>query len=160
MSETQPHFSPADCEVGAGCADRVRLDVWTQVSPPSPAQVSPDRVAPAQNQRATEGAWSVARRRWQEGTVYLRKSKNLPDACGGRSVETVETERGPVRVQRNVRLGEARLYTKPLAKRALREHVDRANDYQPTAVKSQTMGKSATPLAVFSVRWERTGLVN
>jgi len=82
---------------------------------------------------------------WQEGTGYLRKRKNLPDAWWGRFVEAVETERGPVRIQRNVRLGEARLYTKPLAKRALREHVDRANDYQPMAVKSETMGKSATP---------------
>jgi hypothetical protein len=40
---------------------------------------------------------------------HIRKSKNLPDAWWGRFVETVETERGPVRVQRNVRLGEARL---------------------------------------------------
>jgi len=160
MSETQPQLSPADCEVGADCADGFRLDVLTQVSPASPPQVSPDRVAPAQNQRATEGAWSVARRRWQEGTVYLRKSKNLPDAWWGRFVETVETEGGPLRVQRNVRLGEARLYTKPLAKRALREHVDRANDYQPIAVKSQTMGKAATPFAVFAARWQEDVLVH
>src|SRR5260221_11325515 len=69
MSETQPHFSPADFEVGASCADGSCLNVLSEVSPASPAQVSPDRVAPAQNQRATEGAWSVARRRWQEGTV-------------------------------------------------------------------------------------------
>ena len=102
----------------------------------------------------------MARRRWQEGTVYLRKSKKLPDAWWGRFVETVETERGPVRVQRNVRLGEARLFTKPLAKRALREHVDRANDYQPTAVKSQTMGKAATPFAVFAARWQAEILVH
>src|SRR5258705_877115 len=117
-------------------------------------------VQPARNQRATEGAWSVARRRWQEGTVYLRKSKSLTDAWRGRFVETVETELGPVRVQRNVRLGEARLYTKPLAKRALREHVDRANDYQPIAVKSQTMGKAATPFAVFAARWQEEVLVH
>ena len=102
----------------------------------------------------------MARRRWQEGTVYLRKSKNLPDAWWGRFVETVETERGPVRVQRNVRLGEARLYTKPLAKRALREYVDRANGYQPMAVKSQTMGKAATPFAVFAARWQEEVLVH
>jgi hypothetical protein len=113
MSETHPQFSPGDCELRAACGDGFRLDVLTQASPASPPQVSPDRVAPAQNQRATEGAWSLARRRWQEGTVYLRKSKNLLDAWWGRFVETVETERGPVRVQRNVRLGEARLYTKP-----------------------------------------------
>ncbi len=160
MSETRPQFSPADCEVGADCADGIRLAVLAQVSPASPPHLSPDRVAPAQNQRATEGAWSVARRRWQEGTVYLRKSKNLPDAWWGRFVETVETEWGPVRVQRNVRLGEARLYTKPLAKRALREHVDRANDYQPIAVKSQTMGKAATPFAVFAARWQEEVLVH
>jgi hypothetical protein len=43
---------------------------------------------------------------WQQGTVYLRKNKNLPDAWWGRFVEAVETERGPVRVQRNVRLGQ------------------------------------------------------
>jgi len=160
MSETHPQLSPADCEVGADCADGFRLDVLTEVSPASPPSVSADRVTPAQNQRATEGAWSVARRRWQEGTVYLRKSKNLPDAWWGRFVETVETERGPVRVQRNVRLGEARLYTKPLAKRALREHVDRANGYQPMAVKSQTMGKAATPFAVFAARWQEEVLVH
>jgi integrase len=126
--------------------------------------VTPDRsgviVSAAQNQRATEGAWSVARRRWQEGTVYLRKSKNLPDAWWGRYVETVETERGPVRVQRNVRLGEARLYTKPLARRALREYVDKANDYQPQAVKAQTMGKAATPFSVFAARWQQEVLIH
>src|SRR5258708_107983 len=160
MSQTLTQLSPADCEVGADCADGFRLDVLTQDSLASPRQVSADTVTPAQNHRATEGAWSVARRRWQEGTVYLRKSKNLPDAWWGRFVETVETERGPVRVQRNVRLGEARLYTKPLAKRALREHVDRANDYQPMAVRSQAMGKAATPFAVFAARWQVEILVH
>src|SRR5258708_8955648 len=78
MSETQPHFSPADCEVGADCADGVRLAVCTQVSPPSPAQVSPDRVAPAQNHRATDGAWPVAGGDCQQGTLSLRKRNNLP----------------------------------------------------------------------------------
>jgi len=160
MTETHPQLSLGDSEVGAHCVDGFRLDVLTQVSPAFPPTVSADRVTPAQNQRATEGAWSVARRRWQEGTVYLRKSKNLADAWWGRFVETVETERGPVRVQRNVRLGEARLYTKPLAKRALREHVDRANGYQPMAVKSQTMGKAATPFAVFAARWQEEVLVH
>jgi integrase len=92
--------------------------------------------------------------------VYLRKSKNLTDAWWGRFVETVETERGPVRIQRNVRLGEARLYTKPLAKRALRDYVDKANNYQPIAVKSQTMGKAATPFAVFAARWQEEVLVH
>ncbi len=119
-----------------------------------------NRVQFAQNQRATEGAWSVARRRWQEGTVYLRKSKRLSDAWWGRYVETVETEDGSERVQRNVRLGDARQLTKPLAKRALREHVDRANDYQPIAMKSQTMGKAATPFSVFAVRWQEEVLVH
>jgi hypothetical protein len=92
--------------------------------------------------------------------VYLRQSKTLPAAWWGRFVETVETERGPVRKHRNVRLGEARLYTKPLAKRALREYVDRANDYQPIAAKSQTMGKAATPFSVFAVRWQEEVLVH
>src|SRR6516225_7803718 len=74
-------------------------------------------VSPAQNQRATEGAWSVARRRWQEGTVYLRKNKRLPDSWWGRYVETVETEAGQLRVQRNVRLGDARHFTKPRSRK-------------------------------------------
>ena len=117
-------------------------------------------VAVAQNQRATEGAWSVARRRWQEGTVYLRKSKTLPDAWWARYFETVETETGTVRIQRNVRLGDARQYTKPLAKRALREYVDKANNYQPAAVKVQTMGKAATPFSVFAVRWQEEVLIH
>src|SRR5712692_7237447 len=39
-------------------------------------------VSAAQNQRATEGAWSGARRRWQEGTVYLRQSKSRPAVVG------------------------------------------------------------------------------
>jgi hypothetical protein len=117
-------------------------------------------VSAAQNQRATEGAWSVARRRWQEGTVYLRKSKKLPDAWWGRYVETVETEGGPTRVQRNVRLGEARLYTKPLAKRALRDYVDRVNNYQPLVVKTQTMEKASTPFSVFAARWQEEVLVH
>jgi integrase len=114
----------------------------------------------AQNQQATEGAWSVARRRWQEGTVYLRRSKTLPDAFWGRYVETVEIDGGIKRIQRNVRLGEARRLTKPLAKRALREFVDKANNYQPVAVRSRTMGKSATPFSVFAARWQGDVLVH
>jgi integrase len=102
----------------------------------------------------------VARRRWQEGTVYLRKSKKLPDAWWGRYVETVETENSTVRIQRNVRLGTAPQFTKPLAKRALREFVDRANSYQPLTVKSQTMGKAATPFAVFAARWQEEVLIH
>jgi Phage integrase, N-terminal SAM-like domain len=42
----------------------------------------------------------------------------------------------------------------------VREHVDRANDYQPIAVKSQTMGKAATPFAVFAARWQEEILVH
>jgi len=38
--------------------------------------------------------------------------------------------------------------------------VDRANDYQPIAVKSQTMGKAATPFAVFAARWQEEVLVH
>lgn len=102
-----------------------------------------DSVLPAQNQRAKEGEFSLARRRWQEGTVYLRKSKKLPDAWWGRFVETVETQSGVQRIQRNIRLGDARQLTKPLAKRALREHVDAANNYQPQAMKVQQMGKGS-----------------
>jgi len=117
-------------------------------------------LAAAQNQYAKEGAISLARRRWQEGTVYVRKSKNLPDAWWGRYVETVETESGPRRIQRNVRLGEARYFTKPLAKRALREYVDKANCYQPQAVKIQQMGKAATPFAVFAARWREEVLIH
>lgn len=117
-------------------------------------------VPAAQNQRATEGAWSVARRRWQEGTVYIRKSKRLPDSWWGRFVETVEAEGGSMRIQRNVRLGEARHFTKPLAKRALRDYVDRANNYQPLVMKAQTMGKAATPFSVFATRWQDEVLVH
>jgi integrase len=121
-------------------------------------------LAPAQNHRAKEGDFSLARRRWQEGTVYLRSSQRLPDAWWGRFVETVETDAGPVRVQRNVRLGEAGSgegkLTKPLAKRALREHVDVANNYQPQAVKVQQMGKGATPFSVFAARWQQEVLIH
>jgi integrase len=123
--------------------------------------VEPARIlANAQNQRATEGAWSMARRRWQEGTVYLRKSKKLPNAWWGRFVETIETEAGTIRKQRNVRLGDAKQYTKPLARRALREHVDRANNYQPLTVKSQAMGKAAIPFSVFAARWQEEVLIH
>ena len=160
MSETSTQFSPAGCEVGASCAGEFGSNVWGEASSPSPTQVSPDRVAPAQNQRATEGAWTVARRRWQEGTVYLRKSKTLPDAWWGRFVESVETDTGMVRIQRNVRLGDARQFTKPLAKRALRAYVDRANVYQPVTMKSQAMGKSSTPFSIFAARWQDEVLIH
>ena len=119
-----------------------------------------DSVLPAQNQRAKEGEFSLARRRWQEGTVYLRKSKKLPDAWWGRFVETVETQSGVQRIQRNIRLGDARQLTKPLAKRALREHVDAANNYQPQAMKVQQMGKGATPFSLFAARWQEEVLIH
>lgn len=116
------------------------------------------------NQRAKEGEFSLARRRWQEGSVYLRKSKKVPDAWWGRFVETVETESGPERIQRNIRLGESGTgegkLTKPLAKRALRAHVDAANNYQPQAAKVQQMGKAATPFSVFVVRWQEDVLIH
>jgi integrase len=121
---------------------------------------TPTIVATAQNQRAKEGAFSLARRRWQEGTVYLRKSKKLPDAWWGRFVETVEMESGTQRIQRNIRLGDARQLTKPLARRALREHVDAANNYQPQAMKVQQMGKGATPFSVFVARWQQEVLIH
>lgn len=92
--------------------------------------------------------------------MYLRKSKTLPDSWWGRFVETAETETGTLRIQRNVRLGDARQFTKPLAKRALREFVDRANVYQPAAVKSRTMGKAATPFSVFAARWQEEVLIH
>lgn len=114
----------------------------------------------AQDQRSTQGAWTLARRRWQEGSVYVRQSKTLPDAWWGRYVETVETETGTVRIQRNVRLGEARELTKPLAKRALREFVDRANGYEPVAVRTATTGKSATLFSVFADHWQSEVLIH
>jgi integrase len=144
----------------AGRAGGLRSTLLAQTLPTSHCQDSSDNVVTAQSQRATEGAWSVARRRWQEGTVYLRKSKTLPDAFWGRYFESVETEGGMVRIQRNVRLGETRQLTKPLAKRALREFVDRANNYEPVALKSRTMGKSATPFSVFATRWQDDVLVH
>lgn len=45
-----------------------------------------------------------------------------------------------VRIQRNVRLGETRQSHEALAKKALREFVDRVNNYEPVALKSRTMG--------------------
>jgi integrase len=123
-----------------------------------------DTLPTPRNQRAKEGEFSLARRRWQEGSVYLRKSKKLPDAWWGRFVETVETESGPVRTQRNLRLGEAGAgegkLTKPLAKRALRAHVDAANNYQPQTMKVQQMGKAATPFSVFVARWQEDVLIH
>jgi len=92
--------------------------------------------------------------------VYLRRSKKLPDAWWGRFVETVETESGAQRVQRNIRLGDVRQFTKPLAKRALRDHVDKANNYQPQAMKVQMMGKAATPFSVFAARWKEEVLIH
>ena len=55
---------------------------------------------------------------------------------------------------------DAKLYTKPLAKRALRDYVDRANNYQPQAMKVQQMGKAAVPFAVFAARWQEEVLIH
>jgi hypothetical protein len=44
--------------------------------------------------------------------------------------------------------------TKPLVKRTLRGLVDKASNYQPPAVKSQTLGKASTPFSVFAARWQ------
>jgi integrase len=75
-------------------------------------------------------------------------------------VETIENESGAQRVQRNIRLGDVRQFTKPLAKRALRDHVDKANNYQPQAMKVQMMGKAATPFSVFVGRWKEEVLIH
>ena len=117
-------------------------------------------VPSAQSQRAADGGvYSLARRRWQESSVYIRRSKKL-DAWWGRFVETVDTESGTRRIQRNVRLGDTRQFTEPLAKRALREYVDKANCYQPQAIKIQQMGKAAVPFAVFAARWREEVLIH
>jgi len=112
-SEGRENISPRKAEAHVPAADVPNEELQSN----SPATT----LLPTQNQRATEGAWTVARRRWQEGTVYLRRSKTLPDAWWGRFVESVEAETVTVRIHRNVRLGDARQFTKPLAKRALRE---------------------------------------
>jgi hypothetical protein len=75
-------------------------------------------------------------------------------------VETIESESGAQRVQRNIRLGDVRQFTKPLAKRALRDHVDKANNYQPQAMKVQMMGKAATLFSVFVERWKQEVLIH
>src|ERR1039457_1548441 len=134
MSEPSP-TPTLQCDGTSRRARKLRSVYSKQNSPSSICQVNSGSGLTAQNQRATEGAGSVSRRRGQEGSVYVRKSKTLPDAWWGRYVEAVESQSGTMRVQRNVRIGEARLYTKPLAKRALRDYVDKANNYQPLAVK-------------------------
>lgn len=50
--------------------------------------------------------------------------------------------------------------TKPLAKRALREYVDGANNYQPALGRPRMTGKAATPFAVFASRWQEEVLVH
>ena len=99
-------------------------------------------------------------RRWQEGTVYLRSSRKLPDAWWGRFVETVRDRSRGLFASSAGRFVSARRALvkgkqKPLAKRALREHVDVANNYQPQAVKVQQMGKGATPFSVFAARLQQ-----
>ena len=160
MTEPFLPITPRGDDGLQGRPDEFRFTALEQALPTFHCHDPSGNVVTAQNQRATIGAWTVARRRWQEGTVYLRKSKTLPDAWWGRFVETAETERGTMRIQRNVRLGDARQFTKPLAKRVLREFVDRANDYQPVAVKSQNMGKAATPFSVFAARWREEVLIH
>jgi hypothetical protein len=108
---------------------------------------------PAQSQRAREGEYSMARRRWQQGTVYPRRSKTLPDAWWGRYVETVQSENGVVmRVHRNVFLGEAGSkdgqLTKPLAKRALWDYVDKAKLSAVAAARSRTIGRRQPVLSI------------
>src|SRR5258708_736596 len=109
---------------------------------------SVSKIAATQNQRAREGIYSMARRRWQEGRVYLRKSKKKPDAWWGSYSETLQAEDGTVkRVDRNLLLGlagskEGEL-TKPMAKRKLREFVDKANNYEPATARTQTIGKAS-----------------
>ena len=64
---------------------------------------SVSKIAATQNQRAREGIYSMARRRWQEGRVYSRKSKKKPDAWWGRYFETLQAEDGTVKkVDRNL----------------------------------------------------------
>ena len=124
-----------------------------------------DILGGAQDQRATKGAYSMARRRWQEGSVYLRKSKTRPDAWWGRYFEPVIAEDGTLkRVQRNKRLGvrgrnDGQL-TKRLAERELRPYVDAANNYQPTAARPQVSRKAATLFSEFAAVWLEKGLVH
>src|SRR5580704_8691874 len=97
----------------------------------------------------------MARRRWQEGTIYLRKSNRLLGAWWGRYVQDVIQGDGTaIRFQRNVFLGYVKDFTKPMAKRALRDFVDKANNYRPEVSKSQAIGKAATPFSVFADRWQ------
>ena len=70
------------------------------------------------------------------GKRVFEKKQDSAGCLVGAFFESVETQGGTVRVQRHVRLGDARNLTKPLARRALREFVDKANNYQPAALKS------------------------
>ncbi len=102
---------------------------------------------------------------WQEGDgrkaqcTFARIRPGLTHG-GADTWKLLRTVSGAQRVQRNVQLGEARLYTKPLARRALRDYVDRVNNYQPLAVKAQTMGKASTPFVVFAARWQEEVLIH
>jgi integrase len=80
-------------------------------------------------------------------------------------LETIQAENGMVkRIDRNVYLGVAGYQggelTKPLAKRKLREFVDRANNYRPATTQTQTIGKASTPFSVFAARWQEEVLTH
>jgi len=92
--------------------------------------------------------------------VYVRRNKKLSNAWWGRYVESVETEAGTKRVHRNVRLGEAKLLTYTLAKRALAPYLNSVNNYQPLALNTQAMEKASTPFAVFAARWQAEVLIH
>ncbi len=130
--------------------------------------VSDEENAQAATKDAFEVLHFIARKRLAAGRLTVLDATNVqPEARKPLVALAREFHVLPVAIvliQRNLRLGEAGTgegkLTKPLAKRALRAHVDKANNYEPQAVKVQQKGKAATPFSVFVARWQEDVLIH
>lgn len=160
----QPKRNRGACSFSVRCVDGHLLPVHHSIITPNELDIEAKSATlkTAQSQRA-KGAYEMARRRWQQGSVYSRRNKQ-GKSWSGRYFEPVATETSIKWIQRNRFLGcagsDPGQLTKAMAQRLLQPHVDRANNYQPETAKSHATGKGTTLFSVFADRWRDEILIH
>lgn len=149
MSETVPSPSPGRYELFVGSAEGFHVAVMRRVHESNGTQASlPNETSQAsirQGQRTTSQGGSLARKRYQTGSVFLR-GKN-PVWIGRYREDVIRPDGKVVRKRRSIVLGTKKEFpTKRLAERRFEQHLARVNaiGYRP--------GRVAT-LGDFIERW-------
>src|SRR5690349_24206356 len=125
MSETAPSAAPGRCELFVGSPEGFRVPVMRQLQDSNGTQVllskEASQASMRQGQRTTSQGGSLARKRYQTGSVFLR-GKN-PVWIGRYREDVIRPDGKVVRKRRSVVLGTKKEFpTKRLAERRFEQY--------------------------------------